>query len=182
MRVIAGKYRHLTLVAPKGLLTRPTMDRVKEAMFSILSSKIPGAIVLDLFAGSGALGIEALSRGAKYIQFNDMSNIAIKCIEENLKTIQANQEDYRITSYPYKRALSEYNLNHNTFDLIFIDPPYAEEIYQDIIDLIKEYKLLNQNGKIIIESDYRKQLQISGLGITRTYKYGDTMLIVASID
>ena len=102
MRVIAGKYRHLNLNAPVGKdVTRPTLDRIKEAMFNILNVYVVDAVVLDLFSGSGSLGIEALSRGAKHVYFNDQNNNANKCINDNLKFIKASKDEYTVMKLDY---------------------------------------------------------------------------------
>ena len=123
MRVIAGKYRHITLVAPNGTsVTRPTLDRIKEAMFNILNMYVIDAVVVDLFSGSGALGIEALSRGASHVYFNDQDNNAQKSIKENLVKIKANNLNILSPSYIFDFLLVFYSilLNISVFFYLFI--------------------------------------------------------------
>ena len=111
MRVIAGRFRHLNLIAPKGkTTTRPTLDRIKEAMFNILNMKVIDSVVVDLFSGSGALGIEALSRGAKHVYFNDLDKEANKCILTNLKNIKVNNDEYTLTKLNYLDCLKQIKL------------------------------------------------------------------------
>ena len=115
MRVIAGKYRHINLVAPSGTsVTRPTLDRIKEAMFNILNMYVIDAVVVDLFSGSGALGIEALSRGASHVYFNDQDNNAQKSIKENLSKIKVDKSDYTLTKFMWReneQCLYDENMN-----------------------------------------------------------------------
>ena len=116
MRVISGKYRHLNLNAPVGKdVTRPTLDRIKEAMFNILNVYVIDSVVVDLFSGSGSLGIEALSRGASHVYFNDQNNNANKCILDNLRTIKANKEEYTVTKLDCFELLKSSSLNFTIF-------------------------------------------------------------------
>ena len=150
MRVIAGKARGLSLNCPDGIATRPTLDRVKEAVFSMLLPYLNEANVLDLFAGSGALGIEALSRGAKRAYFTDNSDKAIKCINENvLRTrFQSNSVIIKKTAEDFLKTTKE------KFDIIFIDPPYSANLYPSILRRICEQNVLSENGLILVEWDY----------------------------
>ena len=122
MRVISGKYRGLNLAEFKGAEIRPTADRVKESLFNILSPHIAGAEVLDLFCGSGNLGIECLSRGAKSVHFNDLSKDSIAVFKKNAAKLDG-RDKYTVTALDFKRCLARVE----DFDLIFIDPPYASD-------------------------------------------------------
>lgn len=148
MRVITGKYRGKKLFSPIGNDVRPTTDRIKETVFNILSAKrkFDGAMVLDLFSGSGALGIEALSRGAKTVVFVDKSRDSFELTKKNLAHVGASAEVYNTD---YQVALKK--LEGRQFDFIFLDPPYFGKNEQNIFDLIQKYDLLTQNGIIFLE-------------------------------
>lgn len=150
MRVISGKVRGMKLVSPEGESTRPTLDRVKEAVFSMLLPYISESVVLDLFAGSGAMGIEALSRGAKKSVFVDSSEKAIDCIKTNINNAKMAEDSLIIRSDSCK-FLREYS---GEFDIIFIDPPYESGLYENVFSLIASNDLIDSNGLIIAEWDY----------------------------
>lgn len=154
MRIIAGKYKAKRINSPKTELTRPTLDRVKEAMFSIISSYLDGANVLDLFSGTGNLGIEAISRGAKYALLNDDKNIAISTIISNVEL--TNTQNYvKISKKDYRKCLS-YILRENIlFDIVFLDPPYDSNLGIETLKYISESKdkILSKNGIIVYETD-----------------------------
>ena len=145
MRIIAGKYKRTPLVTLEGDLTRPTKDMVKEALFDSIQINSEDSF-LDLFSGSGAIGIEAISRGAKKVVFNDCSKDAVKIIETNLKKIN---ENARVLCLDYEECL--FKLNDYPFDYIYVDPPYAFEEYEHIFELVDKYKLLSKKGIIIVE-------------------------------
>ncbi len=147
MRVIAGKAKGKSLKAPEGIETRPTSDKTREAIFGSLQFEIFEARFLDLFAGSGAMGIEALSRGAEEAVFIDSSKAAIACIKDNLKTTGLNGIVIMEDSFT---ALSRIK---GKFDFIFIDPPYKSGYYEKAIRIICERGLLNDGGKLILEHD-----------------------------
>lgn len=152
MRVISGflKGRIIKGFTLNG--TRPTMDRVKESVFASIQTTIPNSVCLDLFAGSGALGIEAISNGASKCFFVDNSKDAIKVINENINNFNIT-EKATILKKDYKEALKELEENNTKFDIIFIDPPYNMHIINDIIEYIDKNNLLNKNGVIICEID-----------------------------
>ena len=174
MRVITGKARGVQLKTPEGLLTRPTADKVKEACFSIINFDIPGAKVLDLFGGTGQLGIEALSRGAKRAVFVDHQAKACELIKENLRrtkfTAQASvvRGDY----LEYLKRTKE------QFDIILLDPPYAEIFLENALNCIAEIDILRDNGIIVTERPLEKalDLQLPGFSRSRDYKYGKTLI------
>lgn len=172
MRVIAGKYKGKPLYSPMDNSVRPTTDRVKETIFNILNSKIEllDAKVLDLFSGSGALGIEALSRGAASCVFCDVSPDSIRLTKENLKYTGATGEVY-IADY----ALALKKLKGRKFDLIFLDPPYADGKAEDALKLIIKYDLIALNGIIVVEQADRNSLQNVDDGfIIDKRKFGNT--------
>ncbi len=176
MRVITGKARGIQLKTPEGMLTRPTSDRVKEALFSIIQFEVPGARVLDLFGGTGQLGIEALSRGAKSAVFTDAREDACKLIRENLKRTRLEQSAQVIRS-DYLDFLSRCR---DRFDIIFLDPPYAEVFLENALKQITEIDILETNGIIVAERPAGKELpwEFEGFTRSRDYKYGNTLLTV----
>lgn len=156
MRIISGKARGTKIGTISELTTRPTLDRVKEPLFSIIQNNLDEANVLDLFAGSGALGIEALSRGAKYSAFCDINLECTKIINENLiKTKLKNLS--QIYNMDYKKAIDKLSKQEIKFDIIFIDPPYKLDIAANSVKLIIQNNLLNKDGIIIIETDEEKR-------------------------
>ena len=150
MRVISGNLRGTILQTIDDIKTRPTLDRVKESLFNIIQGKIEDAIVLDLFAGSGAIGIECLSRRASKVYFCDDSLKAVNVIEKNLEKTKLKDKSV-IFKEDYNNCLKE--LKNVKFDIIFLDPPYKEKFAIEAIKIINEKQLLNQDGIIIIETD-----------------------------
>ena len=176
MRVIAGKAKGITLNTPSGMLTRPTSDRVKEALFSIIQFDVPGAKVLDLFGGTGQLGIEALSRGAKSAVFVDSRDDACRLIRENLKKTNF-AEQATVVKSDYLHYLQKCS---DCFDIILLDPPYAELFLEKSIKLIAEIDILQSGGIIIAERPTGKALpwEFAGFTKSRDYKYGNTLLTI----
>lgn len=176
MRVITGKARGIQLKTPDGMQTRPTSDRVKEALFSIIQFELPGARVLDLFGGTGQLGIEALSRGATSAVFVDASDKACSMIRENLKRTKLEHQGNVIRS-DYLEYLKR---SKDSFDIIFLDPPYAEVFLENALNLITQIDILQSNGIIVTERPLGKELpwDFEGFQRSRDYKYGNTLLTV----
>ena len=174
MRVITGKARGVTLKTPEGLQTRPTTDRVKEALFSIIQFDIPAASVLDLFGGTGQLGIEALSRGAKRAVFVDESDKACRLIQENLRRTRMEGEG-TVVRGDYLAYLSRCR---EKFDIMFLDPPYAEVFLENALKRITEIDILQSGGIIVTERPLGKELPFVFEGYTRSkdYKYGNTLI------
>ena len=174
MRVIAGKARGTNLKTPEGLQTRPTVDRVKEAMFSILHFDLPGARVLDLFGGTGQLGIEALSRGASEAVFVDESMKACGLIKENLKRCKM-EKDGKVIRSDYLQYLIR---TTETFDIVLLDPPYAEVFLENSLKKISEIDILKSGGIIVAERPVGKEIPDELPGFTRSkdYKYGTVLL------
>ena len=176
MRVITGKARGVQLKTPEGLTTRPTTDRVKEALFSIIQFEIPGAAVLDLFGGTGQLGIEALSRGAKSCVFVDAGEPACRLIRENLKKTRL-EADAKVIRSDYLEYLKRCR---EKFGIIFLDPPYAEVFLENALKCITEIDILQSGGIIVAERPLGKELpwEFDGYQRSRDYKYGNTLLTV----
>ena len=147
MRIIAGLYKGRKLFPPSDLSVRPTPDRVKEALFSILGNRIQQAVVVDLFAGSGNLGLEALSRGARLCYFGDNSKDSIRLIHGNVAHCKA-EEASRIFLGDYRNVLNQINDNA---DIIFVDPPYKKELWMDVLNILSDQKIMNPEGLIVLE-------------------------------
>ncbi|MEL7564509.1 MAG: 16S rRNA (guanine(966)-N(2))-methyltransferase RsmD [Dehalobacterium sp.] len=175
MRVISGQARGRILKAPKGFATRPTSDRVKEAIFNVLSSKIAGSAVLDVFAGTGGLGIEALSRGAEHAVFIEKNREAWLTVQKNLditgfsKYAQVFLGDFALILSRLKKK----------FDLVFLDPPYNKNLIQPAVSLIIGLGLLKDYGVIIVEtnSKLREQPELAEITLVKESVYGDTAVL-----
>ncbi len=151
MRVISGKARRTILKTIEGMDTRPTTDRIKETLFNMINSEMYDCVFLDLFSGSGAIGIEALSRGAKEAVFVENNRKAVECIKENLvKThLSENATVYEMDALNY---LGRSNFVDKVFDIIFMDPPYNKYIEKDILSSLKDSNIINESSLIIIEA------------------------------
>ena len=170
MRIIAGRARGTQLVAPKGMDTRPTQDKVKESLFSMIQLDIPEAQVLDLFAGSGALSLEALSRGAAHAKLVDIDRAAIRCIQQNVTALRFTEET-RILPMDWKTAVSQLQREGAKFDLIFLDPPYK---MHDLTEVSKALiPLLSEDALVVVEHEVRVMPALcEGFDMTDTRKYG----------
>ena len=170
MRVVAGKYRGKNLASPKDESVRPTTTRIKETLFNVLQGYVSGATVLDLFAGSGALGIECISRGASDVTFVDRSKDSIALVYQNLKGIDGN---YKVVNADFSSALRSSYVSGKKFDLIFLDPPYATNLAELAIELIIQLDLLNEDGIIVFEHGAEKSYEIQDMRFKqRTKKMG----------
>lgn len=176
MRVITGTARGRKLAALEGLEVRPTTDMVKEAMFSILQFEMEGANVLDLFAGSGQLGIEALSRGAASAVFVDMRREAARLVEDNLRLTGLKENAKVVCS----DALAYLSTLREKVDLVFLDPPYGSGLIKKSLQQIETFDILRENGIIICESDTAEPLEEMSppYRFHRTYRYGRVRLTV----
>lgn len=155
MRIIAGRMKGTKLFTLDGLNTRPTLDRVKEPLFSIINFKLEDATILDLFSGSGALGLESISRGAKRAYLCDNSRDAIHIIKQNVQKTKTENETEVIFSN-YEKALEKFSETNIKFDIIFLDPPYKTEFAEKATEIIINKNLLNKDGIIIIETDTKE--------------------------
>lgn len=149
MRVIAGKARSLKLKTPEGLETRPTTDRIKETLFNMLQPYLPDSIFIDLFSGSGGIGIEALSRGARHAYFVENNKNAIACIQENLRFTRL-MEDATILKQDVLSALS--GIHEKEADIIFIDPPYDQGYENQTLSLLAGQPYVTENTLIVVEA------------------------------
>lgn len=169
MRIIAGKYRGKTLAEFRGMDIRPTPDRVKESVFQILSDRLVGAHVLDLFAGSGALGIEALSRGASEVQFNDLSRDSLAVCRKNLAAVK---ERGILTQLDFRTCLMR---AEGKFDIVFCDPPYREQFTEEILGILYKRALLRDDGIVVAESE-RCEEAPDGWEVADFRSYGRTKI------
>lgn len=177
MRIITGMARGARLKAPKGLRTRPTADRVKESLFSILGDRVRGARVLDLFAGTGSLGLEALSRGASSAVFVDRATIAL--VRENAVHTHLFARA-QFFSQDVFLALSRLKAVGETFDLVFCDPPYEAGLWQRVLLALDTSSLLSPAVQVVVECDAAEGEEpfLSSLSLRRTVRYGRTTQIL----
>lgn len=177
MRVIAGRFGGRRLQAPKGrATTRPTSDRVKEALFSMLGD-LDGLLVLDLFAGTGALGVEALSRGAERAVFVERDRVAVAAVRANLASLglEGSQAELRVGDA--RAALRAAREAGETYDLVFVDPPYdhAREWAGELVELLPA--VLAQGARVVVESDRRAPAELP-LAVAQSKRYGDTTITI----
>ncbi|HKM00285.1 MAG TPA: 16S rRNA (guanine(966)-N(2))-methyltransferase RsmD [Mobilitalea sp.] len=151
MRVIAGKARRLQLISPEGYDTRPTTDRTKETLFNILNPYLVDCDFLDLFSGSGAIGIEALSRGAKHTAFVDDSKAAINCIHKNLKTTKLELQS-EVLPMKALEAIRTLEIQGKVFDIIFMDPPYQQQLERDVLIALQNSNIIYCDTIIVVEA------------------------------
>ena len=173
MRVISGSANRHRLVTPKGLKVRPTTDRIKETLFNILAPRIADIRMLDLFAGSGGIGIEALSRGAASCVFVDNDRDSMRCIKENLESCRLVDRAQTVFS-DATRAVSGLKAQGRKFDIIFMDPPYGRELEKEVLCAMKD-DLLAEDGLIIVEAEADTDfgyLEELGLMAVRVKEYG----------
>ncbi len=170
MRIIAGRHRGRVLAQFRGSDVRPTSDRVKESLFQILSGRLVGARVLDLFCGSGALGLEALSRGAAEAVFNDVSRDSLAICKKNLAALGERGVTYNLD---FRACLAR---AEGKFDLIFADPPYAMDAAEEALSLIAARELLAADGLVVWESE-REECAPEGWAIADRRGYGRTKIV-----
>ena len=179
VRVIAGTARGTKLIAPPGFEVRPTLDRVREALFSILMPRLEDTAFLDLFSGTGAIGIEALSRGAKTATFVDQDARSMEVLRRNLEATHftANARVHRLALPGGLRSLTNDPVR---YDLVFIDPPYAFEAYTELLDQLPQSGLLTDDAIVVVEHNARKGqdplTEVTGLTRYRVASYGETAL------
>lgn len=187
MRVTGGIWRGLPLLAPKGPPVRTTLDHVRQAIFNLVGEKVRGARVLDLFAGSGALGIEALSRGAGHVTFADRSFFSIQAVEANLQNFSlatSDQGQATVLRAEVMSAIRRLAREGERFDLVLLDPPYAGDLLTKSLKGLLQYAIVSQAGWVVAEGPKRQSLppQVEGKGqrlfLQRQKQYGDTTLSV----
>ena len=173
MRIVGGKYRHRLISWPDDQInTRPTKDRVREAVFSALGD-ISGATVLDLYAGSGAMGIEALSRDAGFCYFVDIAPIALKTIKANINSLSIPQEEYMVIS---RKDVDAISFIDKKVDLLILDPPYKQGKYNEIIEACKN--ILSDKHIIVCEADHKLTFNGSEYSKIKEYKYGEILVTI----
>lgn len=179
MRVIAGSLKGRRLKPPRGIETRPTTDRVKESIFSMIHTSITDSIIIDLFSGTGNLGIEALSRGAEKVFFVDKNKNSIKLIKENIESMGL-KEKSEVLFCDALRAIKRLASLPNKFDIIFMDPPYSKGFIIPCMEAIDAERILNEDGFILIEHDLKDTLpnKVGRLTKRKEKKYGNTMISI----
>lgn len=171
MRVVAGSAKSLKLKTIEGMETRPTQDRIKETLFNMIQYDIAGSTFLDLFSGSGGIGIEALSRGAKKAYFVEKAKPALRCIRENLKYTKLN-EKAEVMAADVVTAISQLESKKETFDYIFMDPPYNKEFEDHILAVLDKSTICTQDTVVIVESSLATEISdFQELKVTRIKKY-----------
>lgn len=179
MRIIAGCFRGRRLKEPKDRNIRPTADRVKEAVFSILAFDIHGKRVLDLFAGTGNLGLEALSRGADYSVFVDSSREALGLVRTNIMTLGL-EDRSDVLLMDALKSIDYLDKNRERFDIVFIDPPYREGFYEEVINKIAKSGIMNEESIIVVEhpGDMKLEIHPDGMKVYKQKKYGNTKITI----
>lgn len=177
-RVITGRFRGAVLAAPKGDNTRPTTDKVKEAVFSMIQADVPGSRFLDIFSGTGQMGIEAISRGAECAVLVDKGGPAISIITKNLEKVRIDRNDptVRVMKRSATQALEELGQKGEKFDIIYMDPPYkiAHEQTVKAVELINKYDMLSEGGRLLVEhsSDEPFNTDVINMQFVRSCSYG----------
>lgn len=176
MRIIAGLAKGRKIMSPIGMgTTRPTLDRIKEAMFNIIQNRVYGATVLDVFAGTGSLGLEAASRGAKECYLVDKSSETFPFLAKNIENLKFQEicKCFNLDSY---KALGEFSKKNVVFDLIFIDPPYMKDMIPPAIEIIEREELLDVNGLIVTKIDSKEDIYqgTAKIILIDSRKYGNT--------
>lgn len=179
MRIIAGRARGRKLLPPDTMETRPTLDRVKESMFSIIQNHIPDSVVVDVFAGTGSLGLEAASRGAKEVYLVDKSNTTFPILKKNIENLKFQDFCFPLNLDSYE-ALKMLSKKGKVFDIIFIDPPYCKEMIPKAIEIIKESNLLKKGGIIVTKIDSIEEIYqgYKEIQLLKSKKYGNTTVCI----
>ena len=167
MRIISGEFRNRILVAPEGQNTRPTAERAREAVFSILQNRLYGSVVLDLFAGSGAMGLEALSRGSARAVLVESDRAALRAIRENVRKLRV-EARAEILGLDFTAALGR---ARGPFDLVFLDPPYGKGLIPQALKLLREQRLLASDALLVAEHE-EDLPRIPGYEVVKNRRYG----------
>lgn len=183
MHIFSGEFKRRALKTPKGAATRPTTGMVRQAVFNIVQHSIEDSRFLDLFAGSGAMGLEALSRGAKSAVFVENDKYAAQCIEENIKSLDVSKR-VRLLRKDCLKAIKSLSESGDSFDFIYADPPYLETfkeglLSEEVLRMIGSSALLKENGLFIIEEDRKAgldRIEFKGLSLIETRPFGKSVL------
>lgn len=179
MRIIGGIHRSRNILYPVDeSKVRPTKDRIREAVFSILQYRIINKDVLDIFAGSGAYGLESMSRGANSATFIDNYDDSIRCINENIKNLKI--ENSLVINNDFLPALEKLKQKNMTFDVVFIDPPYKLDVYEQIINFMIDNNMTKENVVFVLESDHELSLNKFEQFLLKEYEYGKTYITILS--
>lgn len=183
MRIIAGKAKGRKILSPPTYETRPTLDRVKEAIFSMIQGYIPESIVIDVFAGTGSLGLEAASRGAKECYLVDKSPVTFPVLKQNIENLDFADFCTPLNTDAYS-ALRTLSARGKVFDLIFIDPPYLKNLIPEAIKIIEEKSLLHHDGIIVTKIDSIEEIfeGTEKIRLIRSKKYGNTIVCFYKIE
>ena len=186
MRIISGKFRGLKLQPPVDFSIRPTSDRLKESLFSILESnkyniRIPNSNVIDICSGTGALGIEALSRGAKFIYFIDKDPKAIDVLQKNISKLKIDNNDKTYIKIIKEDALKALQDIKIVFDVVLIDPPYNSNVIEECLVKLKQYNLIDFNSYIFAESSKKENFNFDGFDLLDTKIYGKSKLTILKL-
>lgn len=179
VKIIAGKYKSRVLFTLEGLNTRPMTSRMKESIFNTIGPYFDNDVVLDLFGGSGALSLEALSRGASFAYINEKAYDALKIIKKNVESLKAN-DDVRILNLDYKIALKMLAGDKKKFDIIFLDPPYRMNIVSEIVDYLVNNDMINEKGIIICQyvSGNYKPVETEILKVIKNFSYASSEVCI----
>ncbi|MFA5143897.1 MAG: 16S rRNA (guanine(966)-N(2))-methyltransferase RsmD [Candidatus Omnitrophota bacterium] len=179
MRIIGGEYRSRLIEMPKGTEIRPTQDRVREAVFNILAD-VNGKRVLDLFAGSGAYGLEAVSRGASHVTFVENNSRCLATIDKNLGSLSIPESKYAVMRSSAYMVFDRLDQNGEKFDLIFIDPPYHKDMAKKCLQYLDYYDILSPIALVVVEHSRADSLEVelNGLFPDKERKYGDTIITI----
>lgn len=177
MRIISGKARGRKILSPETMETRPTLDRIKEAIFNIIQGYIPDAVAVDVFAGTGSLGLEAASRGAKECYLVDKSPVTFPILKKNIENLQFEDTCTALNMDAYM-ALKSLAAKGKVFDLIFIDPPYLKNLIPEAMQIVDDKKMLHEDGIIVTKIDATEEIfeGTENIELFRTKKYGNTIV------
>ena len=177
MRIISGKARGRKILSPETMETRPTLDRIKEAIFNIIQGYIPDAVAVDVFAGTGSLGLEAASRGAKECYLVDKSPVTFPILKKNIENLQFEDTCTALNMDAYM-ALKSLAAKGKVFDLIFIDPPYFKNLIPEAMQIVDDKKILHEDGIIVTKIDATEEIfeGTENIELFRTKKYGNTIV------
>lgn len=182
MKVISGLLKGRNIEGYNIDGTRPTMDRVKESLFGMIQNHIKNSTVLDLFAGSGQLGIEAISNGANLCYFIDNNKEVIKVLNKNINNLNI-QKNTKVLLSDWKKSLNDFSDQNIKFDIIFVDPPYDYDVYEKILEKVSSLNLLNDNGIIILEhSNLNLKDTYNNLTLYKSKKYGSKSVNIYKIN
>ncbi len=178
MRIIGGDYKRRLIRFPKTKKTRPVMDRVKETIFNVLGDAVDGAMVLDLFAGSGSFGLESLSRGTKAVYFVDRESTPCVVIRQNLEFLAIPRTRSRICKMTVEQAIRKLHMQRLRFNLIFIDPPFNKGLIKKTLRLLERFDIVEPLGKIVIQRSRHEELpgDLTAFKITQEKKIGQAFV------